>query len=321
MTRVFLYEALSAGALGDAGPPELLAAGRSMRDAVAGDLARIAGVAVTVAVSQQEAGHAGHAGRAAARTGESAEAFVRRQARQHDLCWVIAPETGGLLARLHEAVGEDRWIGCNRRAILLASSKRATCALLHRAGLLTPQAFAGAHRGRWIVKPDDGAGTTDTRLHATREAAQADVHRRALAGRRAVAEGFVEGEPLSISLLAGPELARPVAFNRQRLQVDAAGWLHDLGVQAAAVDAYGPRAAALHALALDVAAALPGLGGFVGIDVVWNEGEGPVVIEVNPRVTCAYVGLSALAGRNLANDILRLHRGQGLREAAVHGAA
>ena len=52
--------------------------------------------------------------------------------------------------------------------------------------------------------------------------------------------------------------------------------------------------------------ALPGLGGFVGIDVVWNEVRGPVVIEVNPRVTSAYVGLSERLGRNLARDVLRL---------------
>jgi tyramine---L-glutamate ligase len=33
--------------------------------------------------------------------------------------------------------------------------------------------------------------------------------------------------------------------------------------------------------------------------------RGPVVIEVNPRVTCAYIGLSAALGRNLAAELLR----------------
>ena len=42
-------------------------------------------------------------------------------------------------------------------------------------------------------------------------------------------------------------------------------------------------------------------------DRVWNEREGPVVIEVNPRVTCAYVGLSAILQHNLAADILAAH--------------
>jgi predicted ATP-grasp superfamily ATP-dependent carboligase len=56
-----------------------------------------------------------------------------------------------------------------------------------------------------------------------------------------------------------------------------------------------------------VAKGIPGLRGFVGIDVVWHSRCGPVLIEVNPRVTCAYVGLSAALGRNLASDLLREH--------------
>jgi predicted ATP-grasp superfamily ATP-dependent carboligase len=32
-----------------------------------------------------------------------------------------------------------------------------------------------------------------------------------------------------------------------------------------------------------------------------------VVIEVNPRVTCAYVGLSQRLGRNVAAEVLRSH--------------
>ena len=67
------------------------------------------------------------------------------------------------------------------------------------------------------------------------------------------------------------------------------------------------RAIRLHTLALDVKRALPGLRGFVGIDLVWHAERGPVVIEVNPRVTSAYVGLSAALGRNLAEEILLLH--------------
>jgi predicted ATP-grasp superfamily ATP-dependent carboligase len=318
MTRILVYEPLSAGAPETAAAQaELLDAGLAMRDAIAADLRRLDGVAVTVAVGLQEAGHGGRTVRP--RPGEGAADFLRRQAPLHDLCWVVAPESGGLLARLHEAVGAARWIGCSGAAIRVAASKRATCAALHGAGIPTPLAFAAGHRGAWIVKPDDGAGSLDTRWHPTRAGAESDLAQRRNAGQDAVAEPCVEGEPLSISLIVGPVLARALAFNRQRLAIDAAGRLHDLGVQAAAIAPGEPRAAALQALAWRVAAALPGLGGYVGIDVVWNERQGPVAIEVNPRVTCAYVGLSALLQRNLAADILRGHAG--LRAMAADGAA
>ena len=313
MTRIFVYEPLSAddpettAALGRDSPAhlEMLAAGRAMRDAIVDDLARIPAIDPTVAVGQQEAGHPGTRVRTvAALPGEDAVDFVRRQAPLHDLCWIVAPETDGLLLRLQQAVGAARWIGCSPAAIRLASSKHATCAALAGAGLPTPLAFAERHDGPWIVKPDDGAGAMDTRCHRGRTEAERDLRQRLRAGQAAVLEPFVAGEPLSIALVVGPVLARALAFNRQRLEFDAAGWLRDLGVQSAAIAATDPRAARLQALAGQVAAAIPGLRGYVGIDLVWNEGEGPVVIEVNPRVTCAYAGLTAILLRIVAADIL-----------------
>ena len=101
---------------------------------------------------------------------------------------------------------------------------------------------------------------------------------------------------------------QPLAFNEQQIEVDATGRLAFRGVRVNTVHrARDPRAVRLHTLALDVMRALPGLRGFVGVDLVWHATRGPVVIEVNPRVTCAYVGLSTALGRNLAGEVLTLH--------------
>jgi predicted ATP-grasp superfamily ATP-dependent carboligase len=72
--------------------------------------------------------------------------------------------------------------------------------------------------------------------------------------------------------------------------------------------ALDPRRAPLAQLAARVAAAMPGLRGFVGIDIVWPTRGTPVVIEVNPRLTCAFVGLSQRLGRCLAAEMLALQR-------------
>lgn len=331
MRNILVYEPLSAGdpvctaALGPGSPAqrEMLAAGLAMRDAIVADLARMSGTRITVAVREQEARHADwpvHVRTVTALPHEDAVDLVRRQATSHELCWVVAPECDGLLLRLAQAVGPQRWIGCSAEAIRLAGSKSATCAALQRAGIATPTAFAQGHRGgAWIVKPDDGAGCSETRWHPSRAAAEADLRQRAWAGQEALAQPFVPGEPLSISLVVGPDLARPLAFNRQRLARAVDGRLHDLGVQVAAVAPGDPRVPALRQLALKVAAAIPGLRGFVGIDLVWKEREGPVVIEVNPRVTCAYVGLSALLRRNLAAEILGTHAPETARWVASSG--
>jgi len=233
---------------------------------------------------------------------------VARRAKGNELSWIIAPESDGLLARLHEAVttgaGAGRWIGCDLPAITLASSKRATLERLAARGIATPLAFEGQAR-RWVVKPDDGAGAIATRRHATRAAALAD-----LASRHAAAtlEPWVEGEALSLSLLCrGDAPAQLLAVNRQAIDVDAEGAVEYRGVDVAALGRDDARWPQLAALACAVARALPGLAGYVGIDLVWHAERGPVAIEVNPRLTCAYIGLSAALGRNLAREILDSH--------------
>jgi predicted ATP-grasp superfamily ATP-dependent carboligase len=314
MTRIFVYEAVSGGTPTTPCDPGLREAGVAMRNAIVGDLLRLDDLEITCAISAAPGcGPPSHErGRplatASPRAGESAPAFVARMARAHDACWIVAPETDGLLGRLRDAVGAVRWIGCDADAIRLASSKRATLATLAASGLQTPLAFAATHRGRWLVKPDDGAGCLATRVHADRARALADLDERRRCGASATLEPFVEGEALSISMLVGADLARVVALNRQRIEIGADGSLCDLGVEPAAIAARtDARAAELEALAAAVARALPGLRGFVGVDVVWNLERGAVPIEINPRVTCAYVGLSARLGRNLAADVLRVH--------------
>ena len=301
--RVFVCEYLSAGGAGP-GEDALLAQGLAMRDALVADLLDVEGLSITLAQAAPDAPASithprVHAVAPAA--GEPWLDFVRRQAASHARCWIVAPESGGLLAAVQAAVGAPRWIGCDAASIALASRKRATLERLARHGVATPLAFADAAT-HWVVKPDDGAGAVATRRHATRAAALAEWRQRARAGEAAVLEPWVEGEPLSLSLRCAAGRAELLAVNRQRIEIDAQGCVAYEGVARDAA-ALRERGARLSALADAVARALPGLAGYVGVDLVWHA-RGPVAIEVNPRLTCAYVGLSAALGRNLAREIL-----------------
>ena len=320
MKRILVCEYLSAGGLmgaAEAASDELLAMGTSMRDALVADLLRAQVYAVTVATCARACVVPSPAVAVQPHADESVVDFVACQADRHDAVWVVAPETDGLLGQLQACVDPARWLGCDAASIKLASAKRATLLHLAEAGFTTPLAFEHAPEiRRWVVKPDDGAGAVDTRVHASADAAWDDWTQRSRSGRAMAVEPWVEGEALSLSLLCRAGRTELLSVNRQRLSIDADGLLRYAGVDVNVLPLADARGALLAALATRVGGALPGLRGFIGIDLVWHAQRGPVLIEVNPRVTCAYVGLSEALGRNLAADVIEAHA-----QEAVHGKA
>ena len=281
-------EYVSAGGELDAGDA-LRAEGVAMRDAMLADLCGQSGIEASLLEPAP---------------GESVREALRRLQTQCDRVWVVAPESAGVLLALSELVEPRRWMGCTPAAIALASSKGATLEHLAAHGLATPRSLHGAAR-RWVVKPDDGAGACGARVHASAAAAAADAAARS---ERVVIEPWVEGEALSLSLLCGAAGSELIAINRQRIRIAPDGALHFDGVEPAAIALHDLRATALRHFAEAVVRSLPGLRGFVGIDLVWHDGAGPVAIEINPRLTSAYVGLSARLARPLGAEILGLFR-------------
>lgn len=335
MTKIFVFEYLTGGGIDPAHADAvslvdmsaLIVEGRVMRDALVSDLRELDGVDVSFASSRFETVAAPLAYCRAAQ-GESITAFVARLAREHDYALIIAPECDGLLLHLHDAVGASRWLGCSKEAIRLSSSKSATAACLTAHGIATTPAvepgLADAQpASRWVVKPDDGAGGLDTFVFDNFADACAEYDARAAAARNPVLQAWIDGEPLSLSLICRSDGVELISINRQQISLsdregEQCGHPHIVefdGVTVNQIALTSDQGRVLDALAQRVAQALPGLRGFVGIDVVWHPSRGPVVIEVNPRLTVAYAGLSAALGGNLARALLAAH---GVR---IEGAA
>jgi len=283
----------------------LLVQGVGMRDAVLADLLACAagepGLRLSCIVSPQAPLPAALQGvrQLHPAPGETAFDFLKRAALAHDAVWLVAPETDDLLGRLSEAVPPARWLGCDTATIRLAASKARTVEYLHAQGVLTARAFESDDSLQaWVVKPDDGVGASDARRHALRADAEADLAQRA----GTVLEPWVEGPAMSLSMLCAGGQARLWSVNRQSIGIDAQGWLVEHGVEPLSLE---PEPA-LQRLAQQVAQALPGLFGWVGIDYVAHATRGPVLIEVNPRVTSAYAGLVRLSRRSPARAALDL---------------
>jgi predicted ATP-grasp superfamily ATP-dependent carboligase len=243
--------------------------------------------------------------------GESPFELYPRALASADAAWPIAPETDGVLERLSRQTLDlgKTLLGSPPHAVRAAASKYTTAAVLHEAGLSVVPTFSCAADipelpGRWVVKPDDGAGAMGTRLLASARAARAALEDDP---GGLVAQPWLDGEPLSLSIICLDGQALVLACNRQRVHISN-GCISLAGIE---VNAAFDRVTELTEIAERVVSAMPWLWGYVGVDLV-STGRGPVVLEVNPRLTTSYCGLREAIGVNVAELVLGLAQGEAL---------
>lgn len=313
--RIFAFEFASGGGLaGGALHPSLAREGDMMLRALLDDLRELPGVQVITSRDPRLPPLAGVPAILPA-PGEQPDELYARGVATADAAWPTAPETGGALERLARdtlALGKIL-LGSRPDAVRVAASKHATAERLRAAGVPVVPTFRSGEplpdlAGPWVVKPDDGAGC-DGALRVPDRRAAAE---RLAAGDGFVAQPWIEGDALSLSLICGAGSARLVACNRQHVRV-ADGRLALDGIT---VNAVPDRAGRLVELGREVAEAIPGLRGYVGVDLVWSE-QGPQVLEVNPRLTTSYCGLRRALRVNVAALVLDLLAAEG--EAVAGG--
>lgn len=303
--RIFVYEHITGGGLaGNALPPGLTREADLMVRALLQDLAEVPGVSVVASRDPRLPPLPG-VEPLTALPGEAYPALYARGLAGTDAAWPTAPETGGVLERLSALTLKlDRiLIGCEPDAVRLTGSKCATTSRLREWGIPAAVSFTRpetvtAREGPWVLKPDDGAGCEDTVWVPDWRAAR---DRLAREPGRYIAEPWLEGDSMSLSFLARKGEAVLLACNRQLVGI-VEGRLTLTGLQ---VNAIPDPAGAYAELAGRIAECVPSLRGYVGVDLVAGP-EGPVVVEINPRLTTSYCGLRRALGLNVAAMVLSL---------------
>lgn len=219
----------------------------------------------------------------------------------------IAPETDGLLESLCRTVefSGKLLLNSGADAVALAASKQATIERLAEQGIPVVSSWWADHLPRLsgttlVMKPDMGAGCQDIHL-VSDERALGDFLARQADPTGWLAQHYVEGRAASLSLMVGTGCVCLLGSNLQRIaQVDDGFML--LGC---IVNGLTEARNELLDLAQALCGAMPGLWGYVGVDFIMTE-HGPIVLEVNPRLTTSYVGLSQSTGRNVGSLMLQL---------------
>jgi len=241
-----------------------------------------------------------------------------------DAVWLVAPETDRCLERLAARAERKRkmLLGSGAAAIRRASDKAGLPRRLARHGVPHPMTFVLRQGADWrtaarevgypiVVKPARGAGCNGVCLASdARELHHAVAMARAVDRKgQLLLQRYVPGVAASVSLLADGERAVALAVNAQWVRAsrgprgrsrNRAGvpWL-PFFYRGGKTPFDHPLAGRAVEAALRTCHAISGLRGYIGVDMVLTESEA-VVIEVNPRLTTAYLGIRAVLEENVA---------------------
>lgn len=257
-------------------------------------------------------------------------------AAECDWTLLIAPEFDGILGeqcRFAEALGA-RLIGPSSAGVEVCTDKFSLARSLQAGGVPTIDTYE-FHAERTesvelqfpvVIKPRDGAGSQSMYLVRTREEFNCLEAKFAAEPmlKNAVWQPFVPGAAMSVGLIIVPEENRtdvlPVC--EQKLSTDGRFTYLGGGVPARGLVANTPGADASRFGGIDRAAAqgtgshtaqeaalracrlVPGLRGYVGVDLIVPFCSAPIVVEINPRLTTSFLGYQALAACNLAARML-----------------
>jgi predicted ATP-grasp superfamily ATP-dependent carboligase len=150
-----------------------------------------------------------------------------------------------------------------------------------------------------VVKPVDGVGCEGVSIVSDSSSLGTALELLRPWPECILLQRYLTGIHASVSLLAAESGVLPLSLNEQMMSVgvpfDYRGGTVPLDhVQREAAFEYAGRAVSL----------VPGLRGYVGVDLLLTERECHV-IEINPRLTTSYVGLRQVIDINLVEAIWR----------------
>ena len=219
---------------------------------------------------------------------------LKRLSLDVDVVLLIAPESDDLLAEFIAQL-EDlqvRHLNCTSQSIAHCADKLKCEQTLAAAGLAVVRSLSAEDikqaLGAYIIKPRSGVACEDLEIVQAE-----DLLTRSIDFNETLVQPLLQGKHASMSLLCWRGNARILSCNEQCFSQGTSPRLQLCRVNSE------PISAALNELASAIAAAFPGLSGYVGVDYIETE-QGIVIIEINPRLSSSYVGLSAALNENIA---------------------
>ena len=310
--KILVFEYITGGGLaGDDLPIALAAEGRMMLQALLDDLKSLAGLELILPLDQRCIDVSLPANTRVIPIGVSDDIWQILPALidDVDMVWPVAPETGGILeslARQVKASGKTLLLS-DPETVALCGNKLETYRRLKACELPVVETLAlsewnSSSFSTCVIKPIDGVGCEGSRIIDDLSAFQFTINDT----DAYVLQPFIEGQAISLSCLFKQGRAWLLCCNKQEIVIQDRRFV----LRACLVNIHNEGHEFYQNLLERVAKALPGLWGYIGIDLIETEEQGPLILEINPRLTTSFVGIKQATGINVTEQSLALLKGE-----------
>jgi predicted ATP-grasp superfamily ATP-dependent carboligase len=249
------------------------------------------------------------------------------EVKKCDYCFIIAPESSNILYELTKIVRDNnkKILSIDLDGIELGSSKFTCYEYFKASSVNTPQSFIIPIKKDTldldfiirkynqlncpiIVKPDDGVGAesifyfnSENQIHNffTSQSNLIDSE------RNYILQEFIEGEDLSISLIAHKDLLEKFDKNHQILAINSQ--YININNEKAKSEYFGGYTPVnnlnIHISNILEKLDLTKFNGYFGIDFIRKADNSIFFIELNPRLTTSYIGVRKILSYNPAEVI------------------
>lgn len=308
--KILVFEYVTGGGFRHGEIPDSLAAeGLLMLKALLRDLSEIAGTEVTAMLDvrfiDSIPDYRGTVEIFGIDRHRLADQELLEHSKRFDAVWLVAPEIDNILFDLTRMLErqQTRVLSSSSESVALTSNKLETYRHLmrHRIEAVRSERFRADRFepvGRQVVKPIDGMGCE--RTFRIDDAEDWAVVAPQLGDGEYIVQPYVDGTPASLSCLFDRGTAWLLCRNVQVIE------LIECRFRLTACRVNEPGVTEAHLSLVDrIAKALPGLSGYVGIDVI-ETAEAVSVLEINPRLTTSFAGIWQALGVNVAEHVLRM---------------
>jgi probable H4MPT-linked C1 transfer pathway protein len=306
--KILVFEYITGGGFNKQELPDSLAGeGRLMLNALLDNLARLPELDITVMMDGRLCESISKVGIniAVIRPEHDISDEFARLVNQSDLVWPIAPEFDGILQALCQTVESlgKILLTSTAAAVSIAGNKFKTYVLLNRHQITAVPTWMFKDEyspGEWMVKPVDGVGCADSYVVTNREEFERMIGHKG----SYIIQPHLQGAKTSLSCLFKQGRGWLICANLQYFE------LADRQYQLASIVVNNHSGLGFYQSVIDkIACAMPGLWGYVGIDLIETATQ-TWVLEINPRLTTSFAGIYEALGINVVEAVLQLLHGE-----------